>query len=144
RPAAAEPVRPAGQDVDQEGASDPGEPAAEAPAARVELIALDGPGHGAEDPLAEVGRGGVLEPLAPGQPVDQRLGGCPRPPPGPGVGRVAELDDQRIARRRRGRFVHRTSFPPDGYTQLGRESFTRFYSSSVDPRLVSQIRGRVD
>ena len=66
------------------------------PAGRVP--AIDGPGDRAEDLLAEVVRVGVLEPLAPGQPVDQRLVERHELAPGPGVGRVAELDDQRVSR----------------------------------------------
>ena len=129
RPAAAEPVRPAGQEVDQEVAGDAREPAAEAAAGRVEVPALDGPGDRAKHLLAEVVRVGVLEPLAPGEPVDQRLVERHELAPGPGIGRVAELDDQRVSRRWRGRLVHRSSFPPPGYTQAGRGSFRIFFQS---------------
>ena len=100
------------------------EPAAEAAAGRVEVPALDGPGDRAEDLLAEVVRIGVLEPLAPGQPVDQRLVERHELAPGPGVGRVAELDDQRVSRAVR---AARPSDPPSLHPvthSAGRGSFT--------------------
>lgn len=86
-------VLPAREEVDQQIAGDPGQPAAKA--APAGFPAVDGPGHRLEDILAKVVRVGILQPLAPGQPVNQRFVDGHELAPGRRIGRVAQLDDQR-------------------------------------------------
>src|SRR5262249_10034521 len=90
-----------GQEVDDQVAGDPEEPAAEGAAGRVGIPPVDRTGHGAEDVLGEVVGVGPLKPPAARPPVDQRLVDLHELGPGRLVARVEEPDQKALPRARR-------------------------------------------